>query len=107
MAEAVSGMAGLGVMGINLASNMERNGYTVAVWNREQSSVDQLMREDHGKRFVPARTPKEFVKSLKRPRRLMMMIKAGSPVDWTIDQFKPFLEAGDILIDGGNSWFED
>ena len=107
MGEADIGMAGLGVMGINLARNMERNGYMVAVWNRELASVDELAREGQGKRFIPTRTPEEFVKSLKRPRRLMMMIKAGSPVDWTIDQFKPFLEAGDILIDGGNSWFED
>jgi 6-phosphogluconate dehydrogenase len=108
MAEADIGMAGLGVMGLNLALNMERNGYMVAIWNRETPSVDAFMAgEGQGKRFTPTRTPEEFVKSLKRPRRIMMMIKAGAPVDWTIDQFKPFLESGDILIDGGNSWFED
>jgi 6-phosphogluconate dehydrogenase len=108
MAEADIGMAGLGVMGLNLAHNMERNGYTVAIWNREAGAVDKFMAgEGEGKRFVPTRTPEEFVKSLKRPRRIMMMIKAGAPVDWTIAQFKPFLEPGDILIDGGNSWFED
>ncbi|HYG79614.1 MAG TPA: NADP-dependent phosphogluconate dehydrogenase [Pyrinomonadaceae bacterium] len=108
MAEADIGMAGLGVMGLNLARNMERNGYAVAVWNREAQAVDEfLAQEGGGRRFVGTRTPEEFVKSLKRPRRIMMMIKAGPPVDWTIDQFKPYLEAGDILIDGGNSWFED
>jgi len=108
MAEADIGMAGLGVMGLNLALNMERNGYGVAIWNREASSVDAFMAgEGSGKRFTPTKTPEEFVKSLKRPRRIMMMIKAGAPVDWTIEQFKPYLEAGDILIDGGNSWFED
>ncbi|MDT4897557.1 MAG: 6-phosphogluconate dehydrogenase [Acidobacteriota bacterium] len=108
MAEADIGMAGLGVMGLNLALNMERNGYTVAIWNREASSVDEFMAgAGAGKRFTPTKSPEEFVKSLKRPRRIMMMIKAGAPVDWTIDQFKPFLEPGDILIDGGNSWFED
>jgi 6-phosphogluconate dehydrogenase len=108
MAEADIGMAGLGVMGLNLAQNMERNGYTVAVWNRETEAVDGFMKsEGEGRRFVATRSPEEFVKSLKRPRRIMMMIKAGPPVDWTIDQFKPFLEPGDILIDGGNSWFED
>jgi 6-phosphogluconate dehydrogenase len=108
MTEADIGMAGLGVMGLNLAHNMERNGYTVAIWNRELEYIDKFMAgEGEGKRFVPTRTPEEFVKSLKRPRRIMMMIKAGAPVDWTIDQFKPFLEPGDILIDGGNSWFED
>jgi 6-phosphogluconate dehydrogenase len=108
MAEADIGMAGLGVMGLNLARNMERNGYAVAVWNREANAVDEfLAQEGEGKHFTGTKTPEEFVKSLKRPRRIMMMIKAGPPVDWTIAQFKPYLEAGDILIDGGNSWFED
>ena len=108
MAEADIGMAGLGVMGLNLAQNMERNGYTVAIWNREAASVDKFMAsEGNGKRFVPTKTPEEFVKSLKRPRKIVMLIKAGAPVDWTIDQFKPFLEPGDIVIDGGNSLFED
>lgn len=108
MAEADIGMAGLGVMGLNLALNMERNGYHVAIWNREAPILDAFMAgEGQGKRFIPTKSPEEFVKSLKRPRRIMMMIKAGSPVDWTIEQFKPFLDAGDILIDGGNSWFED
>jgi 6-phosphogluconate dehydrogenase len=108
MAEADIGMAGLGVMGLNLAQNMERNGYTVAIWNREPDSVDEFMAgKARGKHFVPTKSPEEFVRSLKRPRRIVMLIKAGAPVDWTMDQFKPFLEPGDILIDGGNSWFED
>jgi 6-phosphogluconate dehydrogenase len=108
MAEADIGMAGLGVMGLNLALNMERNGHTVAIWNREPMAVDKFMAgEGSGKRFVGTRSPEEFVKSLKRPRKIVMLIKAGAPVDWTIDQFKPYLEPGDILIDGGNSWFED
>src|SRR2546423_15394462 len=108
MAEADIGMAGLAVMGSNLAQNMERNGHTVAIWNREPATMDKFMaNEGQGKRFVPSKSPEEFVKSLKRPRRIVMLIKAGAPVDWTIDQFKPFLEEGDILIDGGNSWFED
>lgn len=108
MAEADIGMAGLGVMGLNLALNMERNGFQVAIWNREPELIDKFIAtEGAGKRFTGTKTPEEFVKSLKRPRRIMMMIKAGAPVDWTIDQFKPYLEAGDILIDGGNSWFED
>jgi 6-phosphogluconate dehydrogenase len=108
MAEADIGMAGLGVMGLNLALNMERNGFQVAIWNREVEVLDKFMaNEGAGKRFTPTATPEEFVKSLKRPRRIMLMIKAGAPVDWTIEQFKPYMEAGDILIDGGNSWFED
>ncbi|PYS51484.1 MAG: phosphogluconate dehydrogenase (NADP(+)-dependent, decarboxylating) [Acidobacteria bacterium] len=108
MAEADIGMAGMAVMGSNLAQNMERNGHTVAIWNREPTTIDEFMaNEGEGRRFVPTKSPEEFVKSLKRPRRIMMMIKAGAPVDWTMDQFKPYLEVGDILIDGGNSWFED
>jgi 6-phosphogluconate dehydrogenase len=108
MAEADIGMAGLGVMGLNLALNMERNGYKVAVWNREAEAVDKFIAgEGSGKRFTGAKTPGEFVRAIKRPRKIMMMVKAGPPVDWTIEQFQPFLESGDILIDGGNSWFED
>jgi 6-phosphogluconate dehydrogenase len=107
-AEADIGMAGLGVMGLNLALNMERNGYHVAVWNREAEAVDKFI-EGEGKdgRFTGAKTPEEFVHAIKRPRKIMMMVKAGPPIDWTIEQFQPFLEPGDILIDGGNSWFED
>jgi 6-phosphogluconate dehydrogenase len=108
MAEADIGMAGLGVMGLNLALNMERNGYKVAVWNREAAAVDKFIAgEGSGKRFTATKTPEEFVRAIKRPRKIMMMVKAGPPVDWTIEQFQPFLESGDILIDGGNSWFED
>ncbi|MGB7924391.1 MAG: NADP-dependent phosphogluconate dehydrogenase [Pyrinomonadaceae bacterium] len=108
MTEADIGMAGMAVMGSNLALNMERNGYTVAAWNRESSTVDKFMAgAGKGKRIIPAAAPEEFVRAIKRPRKIMMMVKAGPPVDWTIDQFRPFLEAGDILIDGGNSWYED
>ncbi len=108
MDQASIGMAGLGVMGSNLARNMERNGYGVAVWDREWSSVERFVADAGEKlRIVPARSPEEFVRAIKRPRKIMMMVKAGAPVDWTIEQFVPFLEAGDILIDGGNSWFED
>jgi 6-phosphogluconate dehydrogenase len=108
MTEADIGMAGMAVMGSNLALNMERNGYTVAIWNREPSTLDNFMAGvGSGKRFIPAKTAEEFVRAIARPRKIMMMIKAGPPVDWTIDQFRPFLEAGDILIDGGNSWYED
>ena len=108
MKEANIGMAGLGVMGSNLALNMERNGYGVAAWDREPSWIDGFANgAGSGKRIVAAKTPEEFVRAIKRPRKIMMMVKAGAPVDWTIEQFKPFLEAGDILIDGGNSWFED
>ncbi|HEX8651307.1 MAG TPA: NADP-dependent phosphogluconate dehydrogenase [Pyrinomonadaceae bacterium] len=108
MTEANIGMAGVGVMGSNLALNMERNGFVVAVWDRDPALLEKLASgEAKGKRISVARTPEEFVRSILRPRKIMLMVKAGPPVDWTIDQFKPFLEQGDIVIDGGNSWYED
>lgn len=108
MAEALIGMAGVGVMGSNLARNMERNGYTVVVWDRDPAFLEKAMGGvGKGLRITSAKTPEEFVRAIRRPRKIMMMVKAGPPVDWTIEQFKPYLDAGDILIDGGNSWFED
>ena len=108
MAEALIGMAGVGVMGSNLAMNMERNGFPVVVWDRDPSFLEKAMGNvGDDKNITSAKTPEEFVRSIRRPRKIMIMVKAGPPVDWTIEQFKPFLEAGDILIDGGNSWYED
>jgi 6-phosphogluconate dehydrogenase len=101
------GMMGLGVMGENLAINIERNGYPIAVWNREHDKVDDFVARSRGKQVIGTRTPEEFVKSLKRPRKIILLVKAGSPVDWTIDQIRPFLDEGDIIIDGGNSYFQD
>ena len=106
------GMIGLAVMGENLARNIERNGYTVAVYNRppseeEPDRVSIFMAGNAGKRFVGTRTPEAFVKSLRRPRKIILLVKAGDPVDWTINQIKPFLDPGDIIIDGGNSYFMD
>jgi 6-phosphogluconate dehydrogenase len=101
------GMIGLAVMGSNLALNMERNGYTVALFNREVEWVGDFVGKHEGKRFVGARSWEQFVRSLERPRKIVMLVKAGDPVDWTIGQIKPYLEAGDILIDGGNSHFLD
>ncbi|HKG15616.1 MAG TPA: NADP-dependent phosphogluconate dehydrogenase [Pyrinomonadaceae bacterium] len=106
------GMIGLAVMGENLARNIERNGYSVAVYNRppshdEPDRVTKFMGEYGDKRFVGAHTPEEFVKSLERPRKIILLVKAGDPVDWTVNQIKPHLEAGDIIIDGGNSYFLD
>ena len=101
-------MVGLGVMGENLAMNVERNGFSVAVFNRELEWTDKFLNgRAHGKNITGTKSFEELAKSLQRPRRIMMMIKAGAPVDWTVDQMKPFLEPGDIIIDGGNSWFED
>src|SRR5947207_15482920 len=95
-------MIGLGVMGENLTLNVERNKFSVAVYNRELEWTDKFLNgAASGKQIVGTKSFAELAKALKRPRRIMMMIKAGQPVDWTIDQIKPFLEPGDIIIDGG------
>ena len=101
------GLIGLAVMGENLALNIERNGYEIAVFNRDPSKVERFVSRAEGKRVVGTRSPEEFIKSLERPRKVILLVKAGDPVDWTIDQIKPFLEEGDIIIDGGNSYFLD
>jgi len=101
------GMIGLGVMGENLARNIERNGYSIAVWNREPKKVDEFVERLEGHQVIGAHTPEEFVKSLERPRKAILLVKAGDPVDWTVNQIKPFMEEGDIVIDGGNSYFMD
>jgi len=107
MAKAQFGMIGLGVMGENLALNIEDHGFPVAVWNLEGEWVDRFVAKNQGKQLVGTKTFEEFAASLERPRRIMMMIKAGDPVDMTIKNIAPHLEAGDVLIDGGNSWFKD
>ena len=101
------GMIGLAVMGENLAMNIERNGFPIAVFNRDPSKVDSFVARAQGKQVIPTRSPEEFVRSLERPRKAILLVKAGDPVDWTIDQIKPFMEKGDIIIDGGNSYFVD
>jgi 6-phosphogluconate dehydrogenase len=95
-------------MGQNLALNIERNGYTTAVWDREPEEVEQFIKNQaQEKQILGARSIQDLVNSLERPRKIMMMIKAGEPVDWTIDLLKPHLQEGDIIIDGGNSNFQD
>ena len=101
------GMIGLGVMGENLALNVEEHGFPVAVWNLEGEWVDRFVQKNSGKKITGTKTFEEFTRALERPRRIMMMIKAGAPVDMTIDKIAPHLEEGDILIDGGNSWFKE
>lgn len=101
------GMIGLGVMGQNLALNIERNGYTVAVFDREPAVRAKFVAETAGKQIVDSGSPEEFVRSLRRPRKIILLVKAGDPVDWTINLIKPFIEPGDIIIDGGNSHFKD
>ncbi|HEV8657790.1 MAG TPA: NADP-dependent phosphogluconate dehydrogenase [Thermoanaerobaculia bacterium] len=107
MPQAQFGMIGLAVMGRNLALNIEEHGFPVAVWNLHTAELDTFVQESRGKKFVATRSLQELVKAIARPRRIMMMIKAGAPVDETIEKITPFLEDGDILIDGGNSWFKD
>jgi 6-phosphogluconate dehydrogenase len=102
------GLIGLAVMGENLVLNMESHGYTVAVYNRTTSKVDDFLNgRGKGKKFVGAHSPKDLVAAIKRPRKLMMLVKAGQAVDDTIAQVAPLLEPGDILIDGGNTHFPD
>ncbi len=102
------GLIGLAVMGENLVLNMESHGYTVAVYNRTTAKVDEFVNgRGKGKKFVGAKTPEEFVASIKRPRKIMMLVKAGKAVDDSIAMVAPFLEKGDILIDGGNTHFPD
>ncbi len=107
-ASAQVGVVGLAVMGSNLARNFARHGHTVALYNRTQARTDEMMRAhgDEGS-FVPAGSIEEFVASLERPRRIVIMVKAGGPTDATIDSLVPRLEPGDIVVDGGNAHFED
>ncbi|MDR1517876.1 MAG: decarboxylating NADP(+)-dependent phosphogluconate dehydrogenase [Dysgonamonadaceae bacterium] len=102
------GLIGLAVMGENLVLNMESKGYTVGVFNRTVEKVDAFVNgRGKGKNFIGAHSLKELVDSLQRPRKVMMLVKAGNPVDDFIEQLIPLLEAGDIIIDGGNSHFPD
>jgi len=102
------GLIGLAVMGENLVLNMESHGYTVAVFNRTTSKVDEFLAgRGQGKKFVGAHSPQELVAAIKRPRKVMMLVKAGAAVDAVIQEVVPFLEPGDILIDGGNTHFPD
>jgi 6-phosphogluconate dehydrogenase len=107
-AEATFGVTGLAVMGANLARNVARRGITVAVHNRTNAKTDEFMR-DYGSEghFVPTADVAGFVAAIKRPRAILMMVKAGQPVDDVIAELEPHLDAGDILIDGGNSYFVD
>ncbi len=107
-AEAQIGVTGLGVMGRNLARNFARHGYTVALHNRTASRVTEMIEEfGHEGRFIPALTAEDFVASLERPRRLLIMVNAGDATDAVINEFAPLLEPGDMIIDGGNAHFYD
>ncbi|MBN3941986.1 MAG: NADP-dependent phosphogluconate dehydrogenase [Nostoc sp.] len=102
------GVIGLAVMGENIALNVERNGFPIAVYNRSREKTDAFMAQRApGRNVKAAFTLEEFVALLERPRKILVMVQAGKPVDAVIAQLKPLLNEGDIIIDGGNSWFED
>ena len=102
------GLIGLAVMGENLVLNMESKGYTVAVYNRTTEKVDHFVNgRGRGKKFIATHTIAEFCRAIRRPRKVMMLVKAGPAVDDLIEQLLPHLESGDIIIDGGNTHFPD
>ena len=101
------GVVGMGVMGRNLALNIESRGYSVAIYNWTDDLTKEVMEQNHDKNLFPYYSPEEFVASLEKPRRILMMVKAGSATDNTIDLLLPYLEKDDILIDGGNTFFKD
>ena len=108
MGKAHFGLIGLGVMGENLVLNAERNGYSSVVYNRTYAKTEEFLAgRGAGKDIVGAATLQDFVGALERPRRILMMVKAGQPVDDTIDAISPYLEEVDLLIDGGNSLYAD
>ena len=108
MTQADIGLIGLAVMGQNLVLNMNDHGFTVAVYNRTLATVDEFLAGPaQGTNIIPTHSIKELIDSLKRPRRVMMMVKAGPVVDAFIEQLTPYLELGDIIIDGGNSLYTD
>lgn len=108
MAKADIGLIGLAVMGENLVMNMESKGFTVAVYNRSNEKVTNFIEgRAKGKNIIGTYSIQELVDALQKPRKVMLMVKAGKPVDDFIDQLIPYLDKGDIIIDGGNSYFPD
>ncbi|AUS09840.1 phosphogluconate dehydrogenase (NADP(+)-dependent, decarboxylating) [Laceyella sacchari] len=107
MAKSDIGVIGLAVMGKNLALNIESRGYTVSLFNRSPERTKQMLEEHAGRKLVGTYTMQEFIDSLERPRRVLLMVKAGKPTDDMIAQLKKYLEPGDIVIDGGNTFYQD
>ncbi|PZD65170.1 phosphogluconate dehydrogenase (NADP(+)-dependent, decarboxylating), partial [Pantoea ananatis] len=101
------GVVGMAVMGRNLALNIESRGYTVSVFNRSREKTDEVIAENQGKKLAPFYTVEEFVDSLEKPRRILLMVQAGEATDKTIASLTPHLDKGDILIDGGNTFYKD
>jgi 6-phosphogluconate dehydrogenase len=105
MGEMAIGMVGLGVMGRNLALNMEEKGFSVAAWDAWPEPVDRFVAASAGKQIAGFKDLEAFVKSIRRPRRIILLVKAGEVVDKTIGALRPFLEPGDLLVDGGNEHY--
>ncbi|MEM9273731.1 MAG: decarboxylating NADP(+)-dependent phosphogluconate dehydrogenase [Cyanobacteria bacterium P01_F01_bin.143] len=108
MTKRTFGVIGLAVMGENLALNVESRGFPIAVYNRTAAKTEAFMaKRAVGKDVIAAYSVEEFVKTLERPRKILVMVKAGKPVDAVIEQLKPLLDEGDMIIDGGNSLYDD
>lgn len=101
------GVIGMAVMGKSLALNIESRGYTVGIYNRTGSKTEKVMEDHADKNLVPSYTIEDFVNSLEKPRRIIMMVQAGKGTDAVIEQLLALLDKGDVLIDGGNTYFED
>lgn len=101
------GLIGLKVMGVNLALNLADHGYKVSIYNRTESILDEVIENNNHENFLPTRSLEELVVSLEKPRKIIMMVKAGEAVDALSDDLVKFLEPGDIIIDGGNSYYKD
>src|SRR5699024_575509 len=107
MAKPQIGVIGMAVMGKNLALKIESRGYEVAIFNRTGSKTENVVKEHPDKKLVPSYTIEDFVASLEKPRRILMMVKAGAGTDAVIKELLPLLDKGDVLIDGGNTFFKD
>ncbi|SPJ32994.1 NADP-dependent phosphogluconate dehydrogenase [Kushneria phyllosphaerae] len=101
------GVMGMAVMGRNLALNIESRGYTVSIYNRSSEKTDEVLAENPNSKLVPFYEIETFVASLEKPRRILLMVAAGEATDKTIESLKPYLDKGDILIDGGNTYYPD
>ncbi|MGP1947010.1 MAG: NADP-dependent phosphogluconate dehydrogenase [Arsenophonus sp. NC-PG7-MAG3] len=101
------GVVGMAIMGCNLALNIESRGYSVSIFNRSKEKSNEVITKNPGRKLIPCYTIKEFINSLEKPRCIFLMVKAGEATDKTIDSLIPYLNKGDILIDGGNTYYQD
>ena len=107
MSKQAIGVIGMAVMGRNLALNIESRGYAVSVYNRSREKTESVVEDFPDRNLVPSYSIEDFVASLESPRRILLMVKAGEGTDHVIEELRPLLDEGDILIDGGNTFFKD